>query len=120
MHPTDTTDAVATGVLLRRMRGSKTLDEMAQEMGISKQYLSQLENGHRHFSERVMRSINRDFPDFRPVIKVEGANVHVSQQQSAESNMMDAARDTLEQANRTLQIANNLLELANEMMNRSK
>lgn len=120
MHPTDATDAVATGVLLRRLRGARTLDEIAQEMGISKQYLSQLEHGHRNFSERVMRSINRAFPEFRPVIKVEGSNVNVSQQQSADSTMVDAARDTLEQANRTLQIANNLLELANEMMSRNK
>lgn len=70
-----------------------------------------------------MGNVQKAFPDFKPVIRVEGANIHVTNQQNSSEDgavMMTAAKDTLAQANRTLQIANNLLELAHSMIGKQQ
>lgn len=114
IDPRQTADA------LKRARGARTQDEVAREMGVTKQYVSRLENGREDFNERVMQRIKRAFPDFAPVmVTVTGNNnTHVGSQ--ATSPQTDAAIEQatriLEQANKTLEMANGFLSIARDMI----
>lgn len=120
MDATTAIDSRRTADALKRARGARTQDEVAREMGVTKQYVSRLENAREDFTERVMQKIKRAFPDFVPVqVTVTGNNnQHVGGQATspqAEAVMEQATR-TLEHANRTLEMANGFLQIARDMI----
>lgn len=115
-------DRVATGHLLRKLRGNRTQDEIAAIMGVKKQYLSRIENGREDFTEKVMSRVRKAYEGFEPLtITINGNHMIVNGNQATAQNtemfeqaktLMEAAKSTLDLANKTQENANRAMEQA--------
>lgn len=109
-------DRQKTADQFRKLRGNKSQTEVANAMGVSKQYVSSMERGREDFTEGVMERIRKAFPDFQPIrISVIGntTTVNTNQGKSIDADAtLDQANRILENANRTMELAIRLLENA--------